>query len=166
MPRRTLRLRVGDLTLAVEAERRTRALDPPPELEPFLVRSGGDIRLTLMSTPPPSPRGEALFDSGGVWRVFRHGSGLLYQFRIPQLESPVYKAVTIDGRLRKGRLFFPGVEADGIEAGLPVISDGAAEIRLRGRHDCFQAAGTPDHASGAQSRQGWRSYGRRTRRPS
>jgi hypothetical protein len=109
VPRRTLRLRVGGLTLAVEADRPTPALDPPPDLGSFLTRRGGDIRLRLTDDPPAPPHGEPLFDSGGVWRVHQRWDGLLYEFRVSHLQPPVYKAVTIDAELREGRLHFPGV---------------------------------------------------------
>jgi hypothetical protein len=108
VPRRTLRLRVGGLVLAVQSPRVSAALEPPPELGPFLSRRGGDIRLSLTDETPPRPDGECLFDSGGVWRVHRHGKGLLYDFRIPGRRPPVYKAVAVDSRLREGRLYFPG----------------------------------------------------------
>ncbi len=110
MPRRSLRLRVGGLSLAVEAARPTAALDPPPGLEPFLTRRGGDIRLSLTADPGPAPEGEQLFDSGGVWRVHRHPDGLLYDFRVPHRRPSVYKAVVVDEGLREGRLHFPAVE--------------------------------------------------------
>ena len=110
MPRRTLRLRVGGLTLAVEADRPTTALEPAPEVRRFLARRGADIRLSFCAEAPPSADGEQLFDSGGAWRVHRHREGLLYEVRAPRLRPRVYKAVTIDAGLREGRLFFPGVE--------------------------------------------------------
>lgn len=105
MPRRTLRLRVGGLVLAVEAERPTPALDPPPALRPFLVARGRDIRLRYREGPlPASTPGELLFDSGGVWRVERRGRRLLYSFRVPNRRPPLYKAVVIDARLSRGTL--------------------------------------------------------------
>jgi len=107
VPRRTLRLRVGGLVLAVESPDLTAALEPPPELRPFLTRRGADIRLSFTTEPPPPPEGERLFDSGGVWRVHRHSGGLLYDFRVPRLRPPVYKAVLIDAGLSEGRLHFP-----------------------------------------------------------
>ena len=110
MPRRSLRLRVAGLTLAVECPRVTPALDPPPGLEPFLTRRGGDIRLSLTDDPAPAPEGDRLFDSGGVWRVHRHAAGLLYDFRVRRLRPPVYKAVVVDEALSQGRLHFPVVE--------------------------------------------------------
>jgi hypothetical protein len=110
LPRRTLRLRVGGLVLAVEAERPTAALDPPAAIRPFLAARGGDIRLRLVEGPPAAaPSGERLFDSGGVWRVERVRGRLVYSFRIPRRLSPVYKTVAIDAALRRGTLrFAPG----------------------------------------------------------
>ena len=111
MPRRTLRLRVGGLVLAVEAERPTPALDPPAALRPFLVARGGDIRLRYREGPvPPLTPGEPLFDSGGVWRVERSRGRLVYRFRIPKRRPPHYKAVVIDARLSRGTLHFDKAE--------------------------------------------------------
>jgi hypothetical protein len=98
---------VGGLVLAVEADRPTPALDPPPALVPFLVPRGGDVRLRYTEEPPPLPgRSETLFDSGGVWRVERVKDGLLYSFRIRNRRPPLYKVVSIDAGLRAGRLHF------------------------------------------------------------
>jgi hypothetical protein len=105
--RRSLRLRVGGLVLAVEADRPTRALDPPAAVRPFLAARGGDIRLRYTEEPPPLPgRAETLFESGGVWRVERVRDGLLYSFRIANRRPPLYKVVSIDEGLREGRLHF------------------------------------------------------------
>ena len=107
MPRRALRLRVGGLVLAVEAERPTPALDPPPALSPFLVARGGDIRLRYREGPlPPLTPGVPLFDSGGVWRVERSRGRLVYRFHIPNRRPSQYKAVVIDARLARGTLYF------------------------------------------------------------
>jgi hypothetical protein len=98
---------VGGLVLAVEAERPTPALDPPPALLPFLVPRGGDVRLRYTEEPPPLPgRTETLFDSHGVWSVERARDGLLYSFRIRNRTPPLYKVVSIDEGLREGRLHF------------------------------------------------------------
>jgi hypothetical protein len=106
VPRRTLRLRVGGLVLAVEAERPTPALDPPPSLRPFLAARGGDIRLRYREAAPGAARGERLFDSSGVWQVEAASRGLVYRFRIPNRRPPVYKTVAIDNELRRGVLSF------------------------------------------------------------
>jgi hypothetical protein len=107
MPRRSLRIRVGGLVLAIEADRPTKALDPPVSVQPFLTTRGGDIRLRYTEEPPPLPgRAETLFESGGVWRVERVKGGLLYSFRIGNRRPPLYKVVSIDEGLREGRLHF------------------------------------------------------------
>lgn len=103
-----MRLRVAGLTLHVRAARATSLLAPPPSYRRFVAARGGDIRLELVEEQPPEPSpGSLLFDSGGVWRVHRHGPGLLYTFRAPRIVPAVYKAVAIDGDLRRGRLYFP-----------------------------------------------------------
>jgi hypothetical protein len=101
-----LRLRVGGLTLAVRAARPRAHLVTPAPYRPFLVPAGGDIRLELVESEVPKG-GELLFDSGGPWKVFRHGRGRLYTFETSALDPTLYKAVTIDARLRSGRLFVP-----------------------------------------------------------
>jgi hypothetical protein len=101
-----LRLRVGALTLAVRAARPGAHLQVPAPYRSFLARAGGDIRLELVEADPPRGR-ELLFDSGGIWKVFRHGRGRLYTFETPVLDPPLYKAVTLDAGLRAGRLFVP-----------------------------------------------------------
>jgi hypothetical protein len=80
----------------------------PPGHRPFAAARGGDIRLELTEDPVPhSHPAETLFDSGAVWRVARHGDGLLYSFHTPALEPSAYKAVAIDRDLTRGRLHFP-----------------------------------------------------------
>ncbi len=93
--------------LAVEADRPTRALDPPRAIRPFLVSRGGDIRLRYHERRPPlAVKGERLFDSGGVWHVERTRGGLRYSFRIRNRRPPLYKVVTIDEALVAGTLHF------------------------------------------------------------
>jgi len=93
--------------LAVEADRPTPALDPPPLLRPFLVARGGDIRLRYREgLLPPKTTGERLFDSGGVWRVEQCRGRLVYRFRIPNRRPPLYKVVVIDKSLARGTLYF------------------------------------------------------------
>jgi hypothetical protein len=100
---------VGGLVLRVDAARPTTALDPPAALVPFLVTRGGDIRLRYSERRPSMPAAaERLFDSGGVWRVARVGRRLVYSFRIHDRRPPLYKLVSIDFGLRRGRLEFDG----------------------------------------------------------
>jgi hypothetical protein len=66
------------------------------------------MQLRFVTDPIPRPReDDLLFDSGGVWRVYRRKAGLLYTFRTPALDPPVYKAVAIDHTFRRGILYYP-----------------------------------------------------------
>jgi len=101
-----LRLRVGGLTLAVRSGSLTRLLDPPRTYRPFLVTRGADIQLELVEDLGPEIAAQPpLFDSGGVWSVHAGPrGGIVYAFRSPAADPPLYKAVSIDGRLTRGRL--------------------------------------------------------------
>jgi hypothetical protein len=105
---RSARLRVGGLTLAATSPVATPHLALPDAYRPFRAARGADIRLEYPEEPPPrAPREALLFESGGVWRVYRRAGGVLYEFHTPVLRPTLYKAVEIDARLRRGRLHFP-----------------------------------------------------------
>jgi hypothetical protein len=104
------RLRVAGLTLHLRAPRPDPLLDLPPNSRPFAAARGGDLVLDLArSPPPPAEASRLLFDSGGVWKVYAHGPGLLYTFHTPALVPPLYRALAIDRELRRGTLFCPPV---------------------------------------------------------
>jgi hypothetical protein len=103
-----VRIRVAGLTLALRAPRGTRLPALPAPLGAFVVSQGADIALDLLEAPVPEPDAAALlFESGGVWRVHGQAGGLLYSFRSRVLDPALYKAVAIDRRLTRGRLYFP-----------------------------------------------------------
>jgi hypothetical protein len=102
-----VRLKVAGLTLSVHADRDLPGLRPAPRLTPFLASRGGDIALVVREEEPPTPTGERLFDSGGLWSLHRHGKERLYLFREPLPGRRPYKAVLIDEVLRRGTLFLP-----------------------------------------------------------
>jgi len=86
----------------------SRGIVPSRPLRPFAVGRGGDIVLDYVEERPPVPSpGQKLFDSGGVWRAYQHGSGWLYAFETEFLSPALYKAVAVDGRFRRGRIYFP-----------------------------------------------------------
>ncbi len=102
------RLRVGGVTLSVRADRPTPALALPARHGPFVPSRGRDIDLTLRPCPPPPVApSDLLFDSGGTWRVYRRGPGLLYVFRPPMGDGPPARAVEIDALRRRGTLYLP-----------------------------------------------------------
>jgi hypothetical protein len=63
--------------------------------------------LELVEADVPVPDGRRLFDSGGIWQVFRHGRWLLYTFRPPPGPGAPARGVLIDEARRRGRLFLP-----------------------------------------------------------
>ena len=102
------RFRVAGITLAAHSRRRTPFLSLSRTFRPFLCVDGSDIRLELSEELPPKPDPAGLlFDSGGVWRVYRTGRGFLYTFSTSLLDPPLYKAVEIDRALRRGTLYYP-----------------------------------------------------------
>jgi hypothetical protein len=106
------RLRVGGVTLAVRSARPTPAILLPKRCGPFVPARGADIDLRLEPfPPPPCAPSDLLFDSGGTWRVYRRGGGLVYVFRPPMGEGPPARAVSIDGLRRRGTLYLPASSA-------------------------------------------------------
>ncbi|HSD28549.1 MAG TPA: hypothetical protein VLL75_14700, partial [Vicinamibacteria bacterium] len=102
------RLRVGGLTLAVRAPRPLPALLLSSRFRAFVPSRGADIALRLDPRPVPAVApGDLVFDSGGTWRVYRHGRGLLYVFRAPMGQGPPARAVATDRSRRRGTLFLP-----------------------------------------------------------
>lgn len=101
-----VRLRVAGLTLAAHAPRPCRALALPAPTRTFAAASGRDIRLEVSDAPPPAA-GSLLFESGGLWRVHRRGTRLLYLFHAPVPGAELERALDIDARWRAGTLFLP-----------------------------------------------------------
>jgi hypothetical protein len=99
------------VTLAVHSARPTRLIAPSRAQQAFLARTGADLRLDLVEDRPPEPSAsEMLFDSGGVWRTYRHGRqgrDWLYAFETTRLRPRLYKAVVMDRGFRRGVLYFP-----------------------------------------------------------
>jgi hypothetical protein len=105
---RSVRLRVGGLTLHAWASRPFPGLALPPRFAAFGAASGGDIRLTVSDAEVPEPAaGSLLFDSGGLWKVHRHAGGRLYVFAEPLPGRRPYKAVAIDEGLERGTVYVP-----------------------------------------------------------
>ena len=83
----------------------------------FLISSDSnpDISLVVKRGTPPQPRGELVFDSGGVWRLYRDGDDNIFVFRSPVLRSDPYKTATFDRAFTRGEVIvsndvFPGTD--------------------------------------------------------
>ena len=77
-------LRIGGVTISIESDERFAVYDPSTH---FLVSPDAppDVALVLKRGTPVAPRGDLVFDSGGVWRLHRDGDRNLYTF-----DSPVH----------------------------------------------------------------------------
>ncbi len=75
-------------------------------LEPFRVTSSSsDIAIRVeWSEKLCSTRGQGLFDSGSVWRLYEDGAGFQFDFSAPCLGSEPYKRLLVDGQFRQARL--------------------------------------------------------------
>lgn len=103
-----LRLRIGGLVLAVESPPPGPWLRAPSTHAGFLAERGGDIHLTAVRADVPAGQErDLLFDSGGTWRLYRHGADRLYQFHSPACSPRIYRGVAIDPTIRRGTLFLP-----------------------------------------------------------
>jgi hypothetical protein len=141
----TARLRVGGVTLALQAERPRVRLELPRELRAFGVRAGGDIRLKVVQGPGPEPRPQdLLFESGGLWRVYGRGRGLLYVFREPVPGAQVYKSMVVDRDWRRGTLHVPAPGAPGAKR--PLLDYPLDELLFQ--HHVARWGGMEVHACG------------------
>jgi len=75
-------------------------------LEPFRTdhaTSNIDIRVEWADDLRP-PRGQKLFDSGSVWRLYEDGEGFQFDFSAPVLGVQPYKRLLVDERFRRAKL--------------------------------------------------------------
>ncbi|MGC1645667.1 MAG: hypothetical protein WA741_07545 [Candidatus Sulfotelmatobacter sp.] len=75
-------------------------------LEPFRTdhaTSDIDIRVEWADDLCP-PRGQKLFDSGSVWRLYEDGEGFQFDFSAPVLGLQPYKRLLVDGRFLRAKL--------------------------------------------------------------
>jgi len=62
-----------------------------------------EIRVDWRDSLEPAT-GEALFDSGGVWRLFREGKSQTFDFVSPIVGSSPYKKLLVDSTFRTGQI--------------------------------------------------------------
>lgn len=107
------------MTLALEGlPAGVTAFEPPSAR--FATARGADVRITARRCiPPPLDAQRLLFDSGGPWRVYRHGRGRLYVTTTAGPGGPPDRALRIDTGLTRGELLLPA-RARGPALGYPL----------------------------------------------
>jgi AAA domain len=87
------------------------------ELRPFAMEPDAcDVRMTVGWTSEMNvPCGAPIFDSGGLWSVFRENGGYRFFFTTSALGKTPYKSAWLDAQFRFGRvgLFGPYFDAEG-----------------------------------------------------
>jgi hypothetical protein len=96
-------LRIGGVTVSVESDESFAVYEPSAR---FLVSSETppDVALVLKRGTPSAPRGDLVFDSGGVWRLHRDGDRNLYTFDSPVFQSNPYKSASFDDDYTRGEV--------------------------------------------------------------
>jgi hypothetical protein len=99
-------IRIGDLSVVLRA-----APDSPPLRIDGAARrfpaagSSPDLVLEVrLAELEAAPRGELLFDSGEVWRLYRDGPTLVFRFFSAALGDIPYKEARVDASLTRGAI--------------------------------------------------------------
>jgi hypothetical protein len=106
----SLSLRIGDITVAL--------LSGGPGLKPgvegsaqrFLVESGEpdvSVRAAWSDLREPAT-GDRIFDSGGVWQLYRQNADYLFRFTSPVFGPLPYKTACFNGDFTSGEVFLYG----------------------------------------------------------
>ena len=105
-PVSAFRLRVADITIAVAAREADLVLRVDEATEKFLVaHSDPDATVTAgWGDPGKGDPGEPVFDSGGVWKLYRDGTRHRFLFSSPALSPLPYKEATFEADFSSGEV--------------------------------------------------------------
>jgi hypothetical protein len=101
-----LRVRIGDVTLALSSDDPGLTLAAEGPVRHFLVAEGDpDVRLRVARSascePAPAQR---IFDAGMVWALYRHGDGYQFRFRAPAWGAEPYRTATFGEDFTSGEI--------------------------------------------------------------
>jgi hypothetical protein len=105
-PQHRLTARIGGISLGITAEENGPVLVPDAEISNFLVEcSRCDIELKVgFSDHLESVPGELVFDSGGLWKLFRVAEGYCFSFTTEFLGAMPYKQARVSPDFATGRI--------------------------------------------------------------
>ena len=105
-PGSALHLRIADITIAVAARDADLALRFDEAMEKFLAApSDPDSTVTAgWGDPGGASPAELVFDSGGVWKLYRHGARHRFLFSSPALSPLPYKEATFEPDFSSGEV--------------------------------------------------------------
>jgi len=100
----TLKLGIGDISLAIEWQELHGKWDIPPAYQPFIEAGKPDIRLVLHKDLPEITSGKNIFDSPPIWSLIRYqGKSAI---KIFEKFEGLQRTLILSPRLDKAELFF------------------------------------------------------------
>ncbi len=100
----TLKLAIGDISLAIEWQGLHGKWDIPPAYQPFIAAGKPDIRLVLHKDLPEITSGKKIFDSPPIWSLIRYqGKSAI---KIFEKFEGLQRTLIIPPRLDQAELFF------------------------------------------------------------
>jgi len=119
----------------------------------FVVPPGPqDLQLTVeWADELAQPAGRPLFDSGGVWKLFRERDGYAFSFCSPALGTAPYKLATVSHEFTRGRILMSRRHFDSREA-LQPLEYPLDEVLMI--HRLGRGAGVELHACGVADARG------------
>ena len=112
-----LAARIGGISLGLTSEPSGPLLIGDEALEDFLVdRERCDVEFEVgFSDPIGAPHGQLIFDSGGLWKLYRDAEGFCFRFATPHLGPTPYKQARVSddfscGRIELARQYFPAAK--------------------------------------------------------
>jgi hypothetical protein len=105
-PQHRLTARIGGISLGITSEENGPILAPDAELRDFLVESKRcDIELSVdFSDELETVPGELVFESGGLWKLFRVAEGYCFSFATEFLGAMPYKQARVSPDFSSGRI--------------------------------------------------------------
>ncbi|MFY9803990.1 MAG: hypothetical protein WAK78_08505 [Candidatus Acidiferrales bacterium] len=104
--RKRLAARIGGISLGLTCDPDGPCLMADAELEDFLVDTERcDLELTVgFSDHFGTPDGELIFDSGGLWKLYRDAGGFCFRFATAHLGAMPYKQALVSQDFSSGRI--------------------------------------------------------------
>jgi hypothetical protein len=104
--RRSAQVSIGDIGVAIECADPGMSIGVPAETERFLVRDGAvDSTVTAAWGELCEPiTGEELFDSGGLWKLYRQEGDYVFRFSSPAIGQYPYKEARFNPDFTSGEV--------------------------------------------------------------
>src|ERR1035437_4494627 len=104
-----LNLRIGDIRIALVRVDPELTMAVQGAHERFPVNdAAADARVSAAWGELRHPAGDRIFDSGGLWQLYRRNADLLFHFTSPVFGTLPYKTACFNGDFTSGEVFLYG----------------------------------------------------------